>query len=84
MDVNRDEIIAAARERVRNRQSLPSPAARRAIREAAGLTRAEMGLLVETNAWNVVAWELGRADPRGDRLARYVAILKQISGTTEL
>lgn len=84
MGVDKAEIIIrAARERLDNRKSLPSPAERRALRESAGLTREEMGAILGTNAWNVVSWELGRGTPRGQMLAAYLKILRQISGTTE-
>jgi len=74
-----DQMITAARERVRNRRALPAPAMRRQIRESAGLSRVEMATLLGTNSWNVVAYELGRSTPRGEKLEQYVEILRRLS-----
>ncbi|MCX4973143.1 helix-turn-helix transcriptional regulator [Streptomyces sp. NBC_00620] len=72
-------------ERIRSfrqvRPELPAPAERKAVREAAGLTLAQVGSAVGVTAQAVGLWESGRRTPRGTLLDRYA---EAISAMREL
>jgi DNA-binding transcriptional regulator YiaG len=63
-------------EEARVARRLPPPSARRAIREAAGVTQQRIAVELGVTRAAVSFWEQGRCDPRGDRRLRYVAILE--------
>lgn len=65
-------------ERVRARLALPDPERRRAIREAAGVSRDEMGHAVGCTGAAVRLWEDGTRTPRGERLVAYVDLLTSL------
>jgi len=67
------------RERIRARElaePLPPPQKRRALREAAGLTCADVGAAVNASRQAVSLWERGRRSPRGRYLEAYVEALR--------
>lgn len=53
------------------RPELPVPAERKAVREAAGLTLAQVGSAVGVTPQAVGLWESGRRTPRGSLLGKY-------------
>lgn len=53
------------------RPELPAPAERKAVREAAGLTLAQVGAAVGVTPQAVALWESGRRTPQGARLSKY-------------
>lgn len=63
-------------QRVQDRRSLPPPAMRRAIREAAHLSLGEVGEEVGVTAQAVSKWELGERFPRREHLHRYAELLR--------
>lgn len=65
-------------ETARARRSLPSPALAKAIREAAGVTQAEVAQELGVSPLTVYRWEAARRRPRGDYLAAYSALLSQL------
>jgi DNA-binding transcriptional regulator YiaG len=68
-----------ALQKARAVRALPSPAACRAIREAAGLSLREMGAALDTTHTNIWYWEHGRHRPaHGDVRERYVALLTEL------
>ncbi|MFJ5155750.1 helix-turn-helix transcriptional regulator [Streptomyces sp. NPDC088353] len=58
------------------RLELPTPPERRAIREAAGLTQAQVGSAVGVTPQAVALWESGRRTPRGHFLEKYVEAIR--------
>jgi transcriptional regulator with XRE-family HTH domain len=57
---------------------LPPPAARRAIRLAAGLTLAEVGRSLEVSRQTVWRWEEGHREPRGETRLAYARALREL------
>ncbi|MCX4557964.1 helix-turn-helix domain-containing protein [Streptomyces phaeochromogenes] len=58
------------------RREVPLPAECRAIREAAGLTQAEVADAVGVTPQAVALWESGNRTPRGHLLDRYAEALR--------
>ncbi|GHC27044.1 MULTISPECIES: helix-turn-helix transcriptional regulator [Streptomyces rochei group] len=67
-------------ERIRSlrhvRPELPAPPERRAIREAAGLTQAQVASAIGVSKQAIGLWESGLRTPRGPLLGRYVEALR--------
>lgn len=72
----------AIRQRVQIRRDLPSPAERRALRLAAGLTTIEMAAAIGVSKQAVTSWENGTRTPRGVLLERYVDALRVLREET--
>ncbi|MER6567593.1 helix-turn-helix transcriptional regulator [Streptomyces sp. NPDC001093] len=53
-----------------SQDDLPSPAERRRLREAAGLTQTQIATALETRRETVVNWELGKTEPRPPQACR--------------
>lgn len=69
--------------RLRVHLDLPSPAQRRALREAAGLSQQELADIVGVTRQAVSHWETGaRNIPRGKLLDRYVEALNALREAT--
>jgi DNA-binding transcriptional regulator YiaG len=66
------------RRRLRDQRDLPPCAERQRLREAAGLSRADVARAARVTAQSVFYWETGRSEPRGENLARYVEVLRQL------
>jgi transcriptional regulator with XRE-family HTH domain len=64
------------RERVQARRELPSPATRRALREAAGASLSDVAGAVGVSKQAVAGWETGSCDPRGTNLVAYAEVLR--------
>jgi len=62
----------------RQRRHLPSPAVRRGLREAAGLSQAIVANALGVSREAVSLWESGARTPRAERLAGYVALLDRL------
>ena len=60
-------------------RSLPSPAVRRALRVAAGLTQADLAAELGVSRAAVARWESGTRVPRGDYRITYAALLRELS-----
>jgi DNA-binding transcriptional regulator YiaG len=54
---------------------LPPPQVRRALREADGLTQAEVAHALGIARISFLAWEKGQSRPRGERLSAYARLL---------
>lgn len=65
-------------EKVRTQQALPSPAARRAIRIAAGLSQADMADEVGVSVATISRWEAGLVTPHSDHMAAYSDALAEL------
>lgn len=67
---------------VRTRSALPTPALRRAIRDAAGVSQGQIARELGVHRMTVCRWEAGTSTPRGDHLHAYAAILNGLSDAT--
>jgi transcriptional regulator with XRE-family HTH domain len=61
---------------IQARRDLPAPAARRALREAAGVSLEGVARAVGVSKQTVLGWESGAFGPRGENLTRYVEVLQ--------
>lgn len=66
---------AQLRATIRRAQSLPPPEDRAALREAAGISRAELASAVGVTPGTVWMWEKGKRQPTGIRRQRYIDAL---------
>ena len=66
-------------QRVRDQRDLPKPAIRRAIREAAGLSRAAVAAELGVTRQAVDNWERGLRTPRPPHLHKYAALLRALA-----
>ena len=73
------DSLDAAIARGRARRRLPSPEARRVLRERAGVTQQDVAAAVGVTREAVSQWEAGRRDPRPPRLARYLEVLDRLA-----
>ncbi|CAG7658467.1 telomere-associated protein Tap [Actinacidiphila bryophytorum] len=71
VDALLDEVAAA--------EALPPPAERRRLREAAGLSQAQVAAAVDTRREAVGNWESGRTDPRPPQRAAYARLLEGLA-----
>jgi|GEM_PF-2636393 len=58
--------------------TLPPPEERRAIRELAGLSQEDVGVLLGVSQACVGRYEAGQRRPRGDLLVRYAGVLRDL------
>lgn len=65
-------------EEVRLRRRMPSPAVRRAIREAAGVTQQRIADEIGVHRMTVARWESGARQPKGADASAYAALLEQL------
>lgn len=73
-------IADQVRARLRIHADLPTPAQRRALREASGLSQRELADIVGVTKGAISNWELGvRQVPRGPLLERYVQALRALA-----
>lgn len=75
-------VADQVRARLRVHLNLPSPAQRRALREAAGLSQQELADAIGVSQGAIQHWELGRRTPRGKLLDRYVEALTALREAT--
>ncbi|MFF5827271.1 helix-turn-helix transcriptional regulator, partial [Streptomyces bacillaris] len=61
------------------REDLPAPAERRRLREAAGLSQAQIAKALETRREAVGNWEAGRTEPRSAKRAAYARLLEGLA-----
>jgi DNA-binding transcriptional regulator YiaG len=67
---------SALQAQIRSARSLPTPAACRAIREAARVSQADLARALGVARETVYRWEAGTCAPRGRRLQDYVVVLE--------
>lgn len=68
-------MIERVRARIHVHSSLPEPAERRSLREAAGLTQRELADAVGVDRTTIAHWESGRHTPNGKLLDSYLEAL---------
>jgi transcriptional regulator with XRE-family HTH domain len=73
------DSLAVALELARARRRLPAPAARRHLREAAGLTQQDVAAALGVTREAVALWEAGRRRPRASRAVDYLALLDRLA-----
>ncbi|WP_143671304.1 helix-turn-helix transcriptional regulator, partial [Streptomyces sp. Ru87] len=61
------------------RDDLPEPAERRRLREAAGLSQAQIASALDTRREAVGNWESGRTEPRPPKRAAYARLLEGLA-----
>jgi DNA-binding transcriptional regulator YiaG len=71
-------VAEQIRFRLRIRGDLPMPAERRAIREAAGISRQEFAQVVGVTPAAIGHWERGSRTPSGAYLDRYVEAIRAL------
>ncbi|MFG1809710.1 telomere-associated protein Tap [Streptomyces sp. NPDC049040] len=77
-----DELFSAVDallEEVAASEALPPPAERRRLREAAGLSQAQIARAVDTRREAVGNWEAGRTEPRPPQRAAYARLLEGLA-----
>ena len=60
--------------------TLPPPAARRAIRLAAGVGQTELAAALGVSRWSLIRWETGKVEPHPDARRRYAGALRSLQG----
>lgn len=70
--------MSALLDELRQRRRVPSPAAARAIRLAAGVSQARIAAELGVHPVTVTRWETGRRRPGGDLAQRYAELLEQL------
>ena len=70
--------IEMLRSQARATLDLPPPAKCRAIREAAGVPRAQLAIAIGVSEASIAFYERGLRSPRGDHRVRYVEALKAL------
>ncbi|MFE6530522.1 telomere-associated protein Tap [Streptomyces rochei] len=58
---------------------LPPPAERRRLRDAAGLSQAQIAKVLDTRRETVASWESGRNEPRPPQRAAYARLLEKLA-----
>lgn len=72
--------VEALERRLKAARDLPPPGVRRALREAAGLSLADVADAVGVSRQAVGHWEDGTRFPRPEHLEPYVQVLRLLSG----
>jgi DNA-binding transcriptional regulator YiaG len=75
----RDAALEAALARGRARRRLPGPAARRQLRERAGLSQQAVAAALGVTREAVAQWESGRRSPRPATAMEYVTLLDRLA-----
>jgi DNA-binding transcriptional regulator YiaG len=75
--------VASLLKAVRRRRRLPSPEKRRAIREAAGVSRREVAAALGVAPETVWRYEAGTRQPRGPARERYIDLLEGLAEVAE-
>jgi transcriptional regulator with XRE-family HTH domain len=70
--------VEELKQSVRTRQALPAPSARRALRQAAGVSLADVASVVGVSRQAVGLWEAGLRRPRGRNLDSYLHVLRAL------
>ncbi len=71
-------LSPATVEKVKGQQSLPAPAARRAIRIAAGLSQPELARELNVSTATISRWEAGLVTPRSEAAIAYAVVLAEL------
>ncbi len=74
------DVASAIWDELKSRVVLPGPATRQLIRRNAGLTQAKVAEIVGVDRSQIVRWEQGETDPRGDNRRRYAEALRAMQG----
>jgi len=75
-----DTQLRALRDSIAIQRELPPASTRRALREAAGVTQDAVASACGVTRQAVSTWEAGRATPHGEKLVRYLRVLRLLKG----
>jgi DNA-binding XRE family transcriptional regulator len=75
----RDMNIAALLEKAQTSRGLPPPAMRRALRQSAGLSQADVADVLDVTRATIARYELGQRTPKGELLEDYMAVLAALA-----
>ncbi|MCW1100302.1 helix-turn-helix domain-containing protein [Streptomyces sp. RS2] len=75
MAASQEELFGLVDALLEEEPSLPPPAERARLREAAGVTQARLAVALRSTAQTVKNWENGRSEPRPPRLEAYQRLL---------
>jgi DNA-binding transcriptional regulator YiaG len=75
------DAAAAVARAIHLRRALPPPSMRRALREANGISAAQLAGTMGVTRQAVSKWELGRRSPSGPLLEAYVAVLDELAAS---
>ncbi|MEV6886039.1 telomere-associated protein Tap [Streptomyces sp. NPDC051135] len=75
MAASQEELFGLVDALLEEEPSLPPPAERARLREAAGVTQARLATALRSTAQTVKNWENGRSEPRPPRLEAYQRLL---------
>jgi transcriptional regulator with XRE-family HTH domain len=74
--------VQELKQRAESRRVLPAPEERRRIRKDAGATLEEVAEVVGVTRQTVILWENGSRSPSGERLTRYMDLLRVLQEAT--
>lgn len=77
-----DKRLDDALDLARARRRLPSPEARRLLRERSGLSQGDIARAVGVTRTAISLWESGAREPRAVNLHRYVQLLNGLASET--
>lgn len=75
------DAAAAVARAIHLKRALPPPTMRRALREASGISAAQLAGTMGVTRQAVSKWELGRRTPSGSLLEAYVAVLDELASS---
>jgi transcriptional regulator with XRE-family HTH domain len=78
----REDRLREALTQARQRRRLPDPAARRSLRERAGISQGALADAVGVSSGAVSRWESGERAPSGERLEAYLTALDRLARET--
>lgn len=79
MSDDRFDSVEALLEEARLTAAMPEPGERRRLREAAGLSRAQVGAAVGVGRQTVANWEEGTCTPHPPGRAKYLRLLEGLA-----
>lgn len=73
------DALDIALQQAARRRALPHPAARRELRNAAGLSQADVAAVLGVTGGCISRWEAGSRSPRPTHVGRYLHLLEPLA-----